>query len=128
MTHTSLSSALSSLQSGLVLSLANTELALQTSDDKIMNTVRMLEGSHMEWLGTHAKKRHILVMRKERVGVLAFCSIHKECGSSNSPLPFSPVKYSTRAAKSAVNELKEVLHAARSLQVLVKSRPLPIRT
>lgn len=99
---------LSDLGSGLVLSLANTELALQTSDAEIMYTMRALEGAGIGWLGTHAKKSHILAMKKERVGVLAFCGVHKECGSGNSLSPFSPVKYSAKAAKSAVKELKEV--------------------
>ena len=74
-----------------------------------MNTVRAMEGAGIEWLGTHAKRSHILRMGKERVGVLAFCGVHKECGSG-SILHFSPVKYSAKAAKSAVNELKQVFY------------------
>jgi hypothetical protein len=72
-----------------------------------MDTVRALESAGMEWLGTHAKKNHILIVRKERVGVLAFCGVLKECDGGNTP--FLPVKYTAKAAKSAIKELKEVV-------------------
>lgn len=99
--------SLGNLGSKLVVSLANTELAQQASDEEVVVTVRALESSGMDWLGTYTKKGHILLLKRERVGLLAFCGVHKECGDGNIFLPFSPVKYSTKAAKSAVKELKE---------------------
>ena len=91
----------------LVVSLANIMISPQTNDkDGMTVTARALEGMGIEWLGLHAKKHHILVGR-ERVGLLAFCGVHRECGKTTD-LPFGPVKYSLKVAKSAINELKEV--------------------
>ena len=71
-------------------------------------TARALEGAGIDWVGVHAKKHHIVTVGGGlRVGLLAFCGVHRECTDGNT-LPFSPVKYSSKAAKAAVKELKEV--------------------
>lgn len=94
----------------MIVSLANTALARPAvSTDIVMETTRSLERAGLDWLGLHAKKSHIQpVGRAERVGLLAFCSVHRECGDG-STLPFSPLKYTQKVAKSAISELRKVL-------------------
>ena len=92
------------------MSLANTAFTPQTNDDVVSVTARALEGAEIDWLGVHAKKHHMITVgggRRQRVGVLAFCGVHRECVEGTT-LPFSPVKYSAKVAKSAVTELKDV--------------------
>lgn len=90
------------------MSLANTAFTLQTTDNEVTVTARALEGAGIDWLGMHAKKHHMMAVGGgKRVGLLAFCGVHRGCADSNT-LPFSPVKYSSKVAKSAVQELKEV--------------------
>lgn len=92
----------------MVVSLANTHASLQNADSDITHTTRVLESSGIEWMGVYGKKYHILVIGKLRVGLLAFCGVHRECGGPGNTRAFSPVKYTNKIAKAAVNELKEV--------------------
>ena len=109
----------------LTVSLANTAIAQQeTTDDDAAATTRALEGSGICWLGVHAKKRHLLVLKGDgkssRVGLLAFCGAYKDCGRS-SGLPFSPLRFSTKAAKVAIQDMREVRYCieVQSLSVQV---------
>lgn len=91
----------------LVVSLANTALSSVTSDDDGSVTARALEEAGVQWLGLRAKKHHIVVLHRQRVGLLGFCGVHRECADGNE-LPFSPIRYTFKVAKSAISELKEV--------------------
>ncbi len=99
----------------LVVSLANTRTSQESTDHEAAATTRALEGSGIRWLGVQAKKRHMAILKGggefSRVGLLAFCGVYKDCGKGNS-LPFSSVKFSVKAAKAAVQEMREV-HTAR---------------
>lgn len=90
------------------MSLANTRVSLQSADNDITHTTRVLESAGIEWMGMYGKKYHILVIGKLRVGLLAFCGVHRECGGTWNTRAFSPVKYTNKIAKAAVSELKEV--------------------
>ncbi len=95
----------------LVVSLANTGISRQATDDEAAVTMRALEGSGIHWLGVRAKKRHMVILRgggaASRVGLLGFCGAYRDCGKGSS-LPFSPLKYSANAAKTAIQEMREV--------------------
>ncbi len=98
------SSGLKVFGTQIIASVANTIF----HEEEATVTVRALERAGVEWVGVYAKKHHVVVVGKERVGFLAYCGVHRECGGSNTNLPFSPVKYTSKVAKSAVNNLKEV--------------------
>ncbi len=82
-----------------------------SSSDKIVRRLtRVLEWAQVEWLGVNAKRHYVMVMgagNGERFGVLAFCGVPKEC-TDNPKLAFYPVKYSQKAAKSAIEDLNQV--------------------
>ena len=90
-----------------LVSLANEPLSQLAKSDKVRLTTRALEAAEIKWLGLNAKKHHIMTVKGQRIGCLAFCAVHGMCTDS-SQLPFGPVKYSTKMATTVVNELKAV--------------------
>lgn len=94
----------------LIVSLANTVHSQATKGENVRLTTRALEWAGIDWLGVHAKTHHIFIMgtgEGQRAGILAFCGVQKKCTDTPN-LAFSPVKYSTKLAKSAIDELNEV--------------------
>lgn len=90
-----------------IVSLASDPISQQAKTEKVRQTTRALEAAEMKWFGLNVKKHHIMTVRGQRVGFLAFCTVHGMCVDS-AQLPFGPVKYNSRMATSVINELKVV--------------------
>ncbi len=69
--------------------------------------MQALEAAGIRWLGVRVKHYETVMIRGEKVGFLAFCAVYGQCVES-SGLPYAPLKYSTKAASSAVKKLREV--------------------
>lgn len=95
----------------MIVSLANTVSSRQvTGSENVRVMSRALEWAGIDWLGVYAKQHHILILGSgegERAGILAFCGVQNQCTDTPN-LAFSPVKYTLKLAKSAINELNEV--------------------
>ncbi len=102
---TFLSRTLQSLGLRLV-SLANVPLH-EAGDPARQSTLRALEAAGIRWLGVRVKHHEVVVIQGEKVGFLAFCAVYGRCVES-SGLPYAPLKYTPKAATSAVSRLREV--------------------
>ena len=79
----------------------------QHQDEGVVNIIRTLEAADVRWMGLNAKHHEIIVMRGRKVGFLAFCGVQGLCVESSS-IPFAPLRYTSKGATTAVEELKEV--------------------
>lgn len=75
--------------------------------ESIRQTTRALEAAELKWFGLNAKKHHVMTVNGQRIGFVAFCTVHGICVES-AQLPFGPVKYNSKLATSVINELKVV--------------------
>ena len=90
-----------------LVSLASEPISQQANTESIRQTTRALEAAELKWFGLNAKKHHVMTVNGQRVGFLAFCTVHGMCVDT-AQLPFGPVKYNSKLATSTVNELKVV--------------------
>ena len=70
-------------------------------------TTHYLEEARVHWLGLSIKSDDIMVFNGLRIGFLGYCAVYRECEVIENS-PFSPVKYSTKAASAAVKSLRSV--------------------
>ena len=90
-----------------LISLASEHISQLAKTEEVRQSTRALEAAEVKWFGLNAKKHHVMTIRGQRIGFLAFCTVHGMCVES-AQLPFGPVKYNSRMATTIVNELKVV--------------------
>jgi hypothetical protein len=92
-----------------LVSLASEPISQQAklNTESVRQTTRALEAAELKWFGLNAKKHHVMTVNGQRVGFVAFCTVHGMCVES-AQLPFGPVKYNSKLATSVINELKVV--------------------
>lgn len=90
----------------MIASLANYNI-VRTGSRRMTELVHGLDAVNIEWLGLNAKKHRISRIGDMKVGFLAFCSISSKCTESGF-LPFAPVRYSSKASREGVEDLKKV--------------------
>jgi hypothetical protein len=73
----------------------------------MLAAVNHLETIGMKWLGLNLKQHEILRINDMRIGVIAYCGIHKHCGSDSNMDMYAPNKYSHKKAREALNEMKK---------------------
>ena len=79
----------------------------QHQDEGVVKIMRTLEAADIRWMGLNAKHHEVMIVRGQKVGFLAFCGVQGMCVESSS-IPFAPLKYTTKVATTAVEELKKV--------------------
>ena len=89
-----------------LLSLANQHIQAE-GKAAAGNTARICEAADIRWIGLNAKSHEILKFNGVKIGFLAFCGLFGACMETAS-LPFTPARYTTKAATAAVQELQQV--------------------
>lgn len=89
----------------LVLSLANQHI-MAHGRSTVAETVQMCDSANIHWIGLNAKSHEIINFKGLKIGFLAFCGLFSTCMDSN--LPLEPVRYTTKGATIAVQELQQV--------------------
>ena len=89
-----------------VVSLANELIYSVGQEEAVRMTTHHLQEAGLHWAGLSIREDDVISVNGLRIGVLAYCAVYRECEDSDAP--FSPVKYSPRAAATAVKYLQSV--------------------
>lgn len=106
-----------------LLSLANQHI----HDEKVPNAgdaASVCEDANIRWVGLNAKTHEVLKINGVKIGLLAFCGLYAACMEATSQ-PFTPTKYSTKAATVAVQELQQVSENIISLECHLRLNVTP---
>ena len=97
--------------SGVQLVSLATERMYSDEEGAVKTTTQYLEEAGIHWVGLALKKDEVVVLNGIRVGFLAFCAVYKACTESSdgkNKHPFTPIKYTAKAAAKAVTALRVV--------------------
>ena len=73
----------------------------------MLATTLALKEAAINWLGVTFKQSDIAVVNGVKIGLVAFCAVRGKCVESDQ-IPLAPIKYTSRSAADAVNELRMV--------------------
>ena len=90
-----------------LLSLANQHIQGDGRSATASEAASACDDTNIRWVGLNAKSHEIVKINGVKLGILAFCGLYAACMETTSQ-PFTPTKYTTKAATSAVQELQEV--------------------